>query len=455
MNPHARKRQLLEEWAYFITQNAHTGHLTGGMRCPIGEIEAIAGPRVGALELHAGVNSGRLMKSLAANQCALLRQMVPWHFAGNPQTYMRGRYVRIEAGWSRELATRMIRLSDLCDKPEVGGRFVAGMSEAGDTIVPALDDRTPHFLISGTTGSGKSVTMRSIALQLSRDGRNQIVLIDGKYGDSLKPVERLAGVVGPCATDVESARNALGWVVDQMRERYESQRWQTHLVVLIDELQEFIDDGLYVALLQKVTAQGRAAHVHCILGTQHPTVDSFGDSRIRRMLPGKIALMVDDPDASRVAVGGALPRADQLLGAGDAYAIGPGSCHRVQIAYADDGIEQAQTGQWAFPVWPDYEPDDPRELSEEVNWAYSGAELAISLISAREGEGRTKMVRRLEEADLGRPGAERAIRLLNLGRQAHEWLSDNDYDVCLSPAPYGQDDLALEALFKPSDRGPV
>jgi hypothetical protein len=448
MNAQAHKRQLLEQWAYYITQNAHTGHLTGGKVCPIGSIEAIAGPRVGALEIHAGVDSGRLMKSLSTNQCALLRQFVPWHFTGNPQAFMHGRYVRIEAGWPRELATAMIRLSELSDKPPLGGRFVAGMSEEGDTVVPTLDDRTPHFLISGTTGSGKSVAMRSIALQLSADPRNQLVMVDGKYGDSLRPVQRLAGVVGPCAVDMEAARNALGWVHAQMRQRYLSGKWQSRLVILIDEVQEFVEDGMFVSLLQKLTSQGRAAHVHCILGTQHPTVDSFGDTRIRRMLPGKIALMVDDPDASRVAVGGALPRADQLLGAGDAYTIGPGSCHRVQIAYADDDIDDdGRFGRWEFSRWPMYEPEDPREMGEEVNWSYTGAELAVSIISAKEGEGRPTMIRRLEEADLGRPGAERAIRLLDLGREAYQWLLDNNCNVCLAKRGQTSAEIGPEALF--------
>jgi hypothetical protein len=452
MNAQARKRQLLEEWAYFITQNAHTGHLTGGRVCPIGSIEAIAGPRVGALEIHAGVNSGSLMKSLSASQCALLRQFVPWHFTGNPQAFMHGRYVRIEAGWPRELATSMIRLSDLSDKPPLGGRFVAGMSEEGDTVVPTLDDRTPHFLISGTTGSGKSVTMRSIALQLSADPKNQLVLVDGKYGDSLRAVQRLAGVVGPCAVDTEAARNALGWVHAQMRQRYLSGKWQTRLVVLIDEVQEFIEDAMFVSLLQRLTSQGRAAHVHCIVGTQHPTVDSFGDTRIRRMLPGKIALMVDDPDASRVAVGGALPRADQLLGAGDAYTIGPGSCHRVQIAYADDAIDDdARLGRWEFPGWPMYEPEDPREMGEEVNWSYSGAELAVSIVSAQKGEGRPTMIKRLEEAGLGRPGSQRAARLLDLGREAFEWLSEHDHAACLPGNGHGESEIAPETLFGRAD----
>jgi hypothetical protein len=427
-----QKESLLEQWAYYLGQNARGGELTGGRACAVTEIDTIAGPRVGALEIYAGLDSGRLMKSLTASQCAGLRQLVPWQFIGEPQCFMRGRYVRVEAGWPRELATSMIRLRDISGKPDGRhGTFVAGMSEDGSTVVPVLDDRTPHFLVSGATGSGKSVTLRSIALQLSADPACRLVLLDGKFGDSLRPVERLSGVVGPCAVDVESARNALGWAHSQMTQRYQSGHWQTRIIVMIDEVQEFIEDRLFVALLQKLTAQGRGAQVHCLVGTQHPTVDSFGDNRIRRALLGKIALLVDDPDASRVAVGGKLPRADHLLGTGDSYTISPSACHRVQIAYADDEIEDSQRGWWEFPRWPAYEAEII-DGEEQVNWSYSGKELAVSLVSATHGEGRPAMVRRLEESELGRPGAERAIRLLNLGREEHSWLVAHEYAVCLS-----------------------
>jgi hypothetical protein len=431
-----RRQRLLEEWAWFVTQNAHSGHLTG-QPCRIDQFFTIAGPRVGALEMQVGLHSGKLMSALRAEQCARLRQLVPWEFVGNPQCFMNGRYVRIEAGWPEELATTMIRLHDLSDKPLHGGRFAIGRDESGATVRPSFSDTTPHFLVSGTTGAGKSVAMRTIARQLSDDPGNQIVLIDGKHGDSLRPVERLRGVVGPCATNTETARNAMGWVHAQLVKRYQGGRWNTRLVVFIDELQAFVDDKLFVALLHEGTSQGRAAAVHFVVGTQHPTVDSFGDPRIRRMLIGKLALLVDDPDASRVAVGGSLPRADQLLGAGDAFCISPKTCNRVQVAYADDDLDVAQRGSWQFSEWPDLEVEEvPSDT--EVNWSYTGAELGVSLVSAFEGEGRPTMVRRLEHARLGRPGAEKAIRLLQLGRDAKSWLESKDYTVCLSGNGHGR-----------------
>ena len=69
---------------------------------------------------------------------------------------------------------------------------------------------------------------------------------------------------------------------------------------------------------------------------------------------------------------------------------------------------------------------------DEVRWSYTGDELAVSIVSAAYGEGRPSLVKRLKEAELGRPGAERAIRLLKLGRDTNDALNRDGYAVCLS-----------------------
>jgi hypothetical protein len=364
-----------------------------------------------------------------------MRQFIPWQFAGEPQVFMAGRYVRCEAGWPSELAERVIRLGDLGQHPRDGGRWIAGKSEAGATIIPGLSDRTPHYLVSGATGSGKSVALRSAVLQLSADPDNAIVLVDGKLGESLRAVERLPGVLGPCAIDGPQVRNALGWAAAEMRRRYEAGYHDGRVIVVVDEFQELVADEVVVGLLRKLTAQGRAARVHCLMATQHPTVSAFGDSSTRRNLVGKVALRVSDSDASRVAVGGKMPRADLLLGAGDAYTVGPGACHRVQMCYVDEReitAGERGTHDWRFTRWPDYDPESVGQEFPDVAWKYTGDELAVSIVSATKGEGRPSMVKRLREAELGSPGAERAIRLLRLGRDTNNWLTANSYAVCLS-----------------------
>jgi len=428
------KNNLLTSWANLLAHAARSGALTG-RPSPISKIETIAGPRAGALEIFAGLESGRLLRALSKSDCANLRQFVPWRFAGDPQCFMSGRYVRVEAGWSSDLADSIIRLGDISSNPNSGGRWVAGVNEVGATVIPGLSDKTPHFLVSGATGSGKSVALQSAIIQLSQDDDNQIVLVDGKQGESLKPLERLPNVLGPCAVEGPQVRGALGWAAAEMRQRYASGHKDGRVIVVVDEFQELVADQVVVDLLRKLVAQGRAARVHTLLATQHPTVSAFGDSSIRRNLIGKVALRVSDPDASRVAVGGKSPRADYLLGAGDSYTIAPGNCHRVQLAYVDEAEITAamQPGHdWTYSRWPDYEPEGIGQDLPEVGWSYTGDELAVSIVSAANGDGRPSMVRRLQEAELGKPGAERAIRLLKLGRDTYGWMERNKYAVCLS-----------------------
>jgi len=427
------RNELLASWGRHLANAARNGALTG-RACPVSRIETIAGPRAGALEIFAGLESGRLLRALSKNDAAVLRQFIPWQFVGEPQAFMSGRYVRVEAGWPTYLAERIIRLSDISEKPEGAGQWVAGRSENGATIVPGLNDVTPHFLVSGATGSGKSVALRSAVLQFSRDPntKTKIVLIDGKGGESLRAVEHLPGIVGPCAVDGPQVRGALGWAASEMLKRYQSAKWDGRLIVVVDEFQELVSDEAVVGLLRKLVAQGRAAHVNVMMSTQHPTVEAFGHNSIRRGLVGKIALLVTDPDASRVAVGGASPRADHLLGAGDSYAVSPGACHRVQLAYVDQqDFGAAGYGCFQFPRWPAYCAESVgQELP--VGWSYTGAELATAVVSASESEGRPTMINRLRAAGLGRPGAERAIRLLNLGRETNVELERQGYTVCLS-----------------------
>jgi len=421
---------LLREWAGYISTAAISEQLTG-KSCQIRSIHTIAGPRAGALEILAGLDAGMLLQAFTRNDCATLRQFIPWDFTGEPQVFMSGRYVRLEAGWPDELAEKVIRLDAMGRNPTGDGRWIAGRNEYGETIRPGLNDRTSNFLISGEPGVGKSVAMRGALLQLAQDPQNRIVLLDGKYGDSLRAVEHLPGVVGPCAVDVPQMQAALAWCVEEMRQRYLNGH-DGRLVIAFDEFQDTTDDKAISDMLCKLTRQGRGAGVHCILATQYPTVKTFGDSGTRRAMVGKVALRVEGFEASRVAVNGPVPRADHLLGAGDSYTIAPGACHRVQIVYVDHReIEHADTGIWLLNEWPAFDAGALGQDLPERGWSYSGQELAASLVAAAEGEGRPAMVKRLDN----KPGAERAIRLLNLGRETNSALEQMGYAVCLSGEP--------------------
>jgi hypothetical protein len=429
-----QRQPLLNQWATSIDKAARLGALTSDTKAiAIREIGTIAGPRAGALELDAGFDTGRLLRTLVADDMALTRQFVPWAFVGQPAVYMQGRYVRIEAGWDDSLAQKMISVKQLNARPAGSGRWLAGMNERGRAVVLHLSDNAPHFLIAGTTGSGKSVCLRSMVTQLSQRG-DRLVLIDGKFGEGLRNLDHLPGVVGPLAVDVDTARSALAWSVAEMVKRYEQDDTTgPRVVVVVDEVQELISDSAIVELVRRMAAQGRAAQVSIILATQHPTAKAFGDdASIKRNVTGRIALRTADYKASEVAIGQATPRSDWLLGAGDAYAVVPGQVQRVQIAYMERReIDRLLTAQPTIAAWPEYSAEDVPSGNASAA-VYSGAELAVALTNAYQGHGRPALVKALEAARLGKPGVERAMRLLKLGREQLDALRGTGWDVCLS-----------------------
>jgi hypothetical protein len=426
--------KLLNDWAGGIAQNAKTA-IFGGRPVQLMRIETVSGPRAGALEIHAGVDSGRFMRSLSADDFALHRQFIPWRFNGEPAVYMTSRFVRLEAGWPDELAERDITLASIGANPKNDGRWIAGKNETGQTITLGVSDTVPHFLFGGWTGSGKTWAMRSALAQLSNDPKNDLVLVDAKFGDGLGALAHVPGLMGPVATDIETTKAALSWVVGQMRRRYETGNKASRLIVAIDEIQELTGksgDPAIIEMVRKLAAQGRGARIHLLLGTQHPTIDTFSDPTIKRNLSGRVALRCEDFKASEIVCGGPSPRADRLLGAGDSYAITPSAIHRAQMAYIPSPeLARYNTSEPAMSAWPDYDPEAAGSLPSEngAGWKYSGPELAVSLIHAYFGSGRPALIDDLEACGLGRPGSDRAARLLELGRDQYAWMQENDWDL--------------------------
>lgn len=393
----------------------------------IRHIHAVAGPRVGALEVDFGFSSGDALKRLRADDHALLRQIIPWQFAGEPIAFMSRRYVRIEAGWPPGISVTDIRLKDLSVRGAGSGRWIAGMNERGATITLGFSDRVPHFLVGGYTGSGKTYAMRTAVAQLAQDDTNRLVLLDGKFGDGMMPLQHLPNVLGPVAIDLPTAKQAISYVVAEMRHRYETGHKPTRIIVVIDEIQEFTRDDAFSEMVRILAAQGRGARIHLLIGTQHPKAEAFGDkSAIKRNLPGRVALQTEDYKASEVVVGGPSPRADKLMGAGDAYAITPGAVHRTQLAYIPDHELERDwcTANPLMDTWPSFDPAAAGTLpmDDAPRWQYSPQEIGIALVQAHLGAGRPTLQKALTEAGLACPGSIRADRLLALGRDIYTQL---------------------------------
>lgn len=429
----AQKTALIQDWGARLYRSAASGKLDAGKPIGVQVPRGIAGPRAAVLEFNAGLDADRFLRKLQSSDGAIVRQFIPFEFVGDPLVFMRGRYVRVEAGWPDALAERNIRIGDLLTEQRAqhlyrSGRWVIGKNELGQTTTIGLGDNAPHMLISGTSGSGKTTAVHSLIVQLSRSG-DLLVLIDGKNGRSLRDFDRLPGTIGPLAVTVEQARAALAWSFAEMMRRLASRETELpRLVIVIDEIQTYIDDAASVDLIRKIAQQGREVLVHLIVTTQRPTVATLGDSAIKLNLSGRLALHVPDASSSQVATGQADIRADHLLGAGDAYAIVPGGVQRVQVAYLTrDEITAALTGTPRLTDWPDYSAESVPDLPVSD---FGDDELAVSTAIAFNGAGRPALLKALELASLPRPGADRARRLLDRGRKLLEALRGQGYDLC-------------------------
>ncbi|HLF28245.1 MAG TPA: FtsK/SpoIIIE domain-containing protein [Anaerolineae bacterium] len=428
---------LLNKWANGLIDAAR-GALTGDPARPIHirAVETIAGPRAGALEVDAGFDAERLLKV----SIILLSQLIPWNFQGKPAAYQSSRYIRIEAGWPDGIAEKDIKLSDLGVHPNRSGACVLGKNEHGAAVTFTLSDNAPHVLVSGTSGSGKTVAVRSVTAQWASNG-DHLVLIDGKFGEGLKHLNLLPGVQGPLARDVESARRALAWAYSEMVRRYQLSdvEKETRLIVVIDEIQELVGDPAIAEMVRRLVVQGRSAKVHVVLSTQKPVRASLGDPTIKANLMARIALLVDSPKSSEVALGQSSPRADWLLGAGDAYALVPGKVQRVQISYMPrTEIDRLLVATPRLPDWPEFNAEIlGQSVSDGIY--FSGEELAVSLLNALRGRNGGNGGRDALESDLRQDGliqnrasADRLRKLLKVGRDQLHALEDRKASVCLS-----------------------
>lgn len=433
-----QRHEALNQMQQHLVKLISTGRLTKGQRITVHSSSVVCGPRAGAVEVECGLQSSQLLSALDE---ATVRQVVPWKFSGTPVAYIPSgsRAVRVEAGWPPELAVSNIPFRSLGDHPRGGGTFIVGVNETGRTVTTQFDDDKPTMLIAGHQGSGKTVSIRSIVAQTSgaawgiKSG-TRLVLIDGKRGEGLDPVAKMPGVVGPVALDPPTASKALAWTLTQMNDRLDDgftrltlaqKEAAGRILVIVDEVQEFAKDAGFIALLSQLSRQGRAAWVHILVATHHPTVAVLSDAVLKMTLVGRIGLRVMGYKASEVVFSGPTPRADYLQGKGDSYVAMPGGVQRVQWAYFSEGELSRMSGaELELADWPEWDGS----VSQDRN--FTGAELAVTLAHVNEGKGRDTLKRALGEQGLQPPGTGRAKRLLDLGDETLRKLGDLGYSLC-------------------------
>ncbi len=194
----------------------------------------------------------------------------------------------------------------------------------GERITPAgrrivsidlRDPGTPHILLSGTTGSGKTNLLSMMVASIAATTPPQMarmLLIDLK-GNAFTWAEGLPQVEA-IITSPDEASVAIQRVVSIMHHP----RIDTGVIVFIDEaarLMQAADAQVIQQGLAEIAAIGRERHVHLVVATQHPNAQALA-YLVRANLPVRIAGRVMDAAASAVALGVKDANAHRLPGRG-------------------------------------------------------------------------------------------------------------------------------------------
>jgi hypothetical protein len=195
---------------------------------------------------------------------------------------------------------------------------------------------TPHCLVAGTTGSGKTNAMRLIVLDLARQNQPEelgMILIQTiKGGAAWRPFERLPHLAYPVIADDATAWKVLAWVVAEISQRGREQRTTPRLLVAIDELQALLEQPHFVKPIVDLAATGREAGIHLLGATQNPVAEQLKDLTIKRNMSVRLVGRVDGTDAARAATGQANSMAHTLCGGGDMLLVQPGQMRRIATA---------------------------------------------------------------------------------------------------------------------------
>jgi S-DNA-T family DNA segregation ATPase FtsK/SpoIIIE len=267
--------------------------------------------------------------------------------------------------------------------------------------------KTPHLLVAGATGQGKSVAINAIITSLlykKHPAELKMVLVDPKMVEfaPYKPLLKHYLAAMPDAdenqvviTECDKVINTLNSLVIEMENRYKllmdagvrnledyndkfvhrrlnpekvvdgtlHHQYLPYIVIVIDEYGDFImQAGKQVETpIARITQKARAVGMHMILATQRPSVNIV-TGVIKANIPTRIALRTQSVIDSRTVLDA--KGAEQLIGRGDMLYAGNGEITRIQCAFVDTPevdaiVEHIEKQQHYFEPYqlPEYIPE--------------------------------------------------------------------------------------------------
>ncbi|MBN1863945.1 MAG: DNA translocase FtsK 4TM domain-containing protein [Victivallales bacterium] len=245
---------------------------------------------------------------------------------------------------------------------------ILGKNVSGDVVVTDLA-KSPHLLIAGATGSGKSVCMNVLIMSLLyhfTPDELKLIMVDPKVVE-FEVYKTIPHLITPIVNDPRKVPLALRWALNEMEQRYKIlgctgvrnlHSFNTRnpnggpnvapegidipdklplVVILIDELADImmIAKADVETSIARIAQKARAVGIHMVLATQTPRKDII-TGVIKANLPSRIAFRVGSIVDSRVILD--RKGAETLLGEGDMLFLPPGSADldRVQGAWVSD-----------------------------------------------------------------------------------------------------------------------
>ena len=311
------------------------------------------------------------------------------------------------------LDRQIVRLGDVLRSPEAGAaehplEVAVGRDINGQSMMMNLAT-TPHLLIAGATGAGKSSCLNSLitsVLMRSTPDDVRMILVDPKRVE-MGQYDRVPHLLTAPVTDPRKAANALSWAVREMERRYdllhetgfrditgyngavdedalepppgardaqgEPLRYQRlpFVLVVVDELA----DLMMVAArdveesIARIAQMARAVGIHLVIATQRPSVNII-TGVIKANIPARLAFAVSSLTDSRVILD--QHGAERLVGQGDMLWLGPSSStpHRIQGCWVTEDEVRSVVGHWVEQA-PDFY-DDPSVSTDGPSGGESG-----------------------------------------------------------------------------------